>query len=109
MSRNYVGAIGPLSEPVLIFEVIAGSPISNITVLWLDPMQTLVDVGDISLAESSGVSRSYFSVSLSKTTDFTTFQKKENRIRCTGVLMLEKLFHVSSFSFLIQILLKILR
>lgn len=56
MSRNYVGAIGPLSEPVLIFEVTAGSPVSNITVLWLDPMQTLVDVGDISLSENSGVS-----------------------------------------------------
>lgn len=56
MSRNYVSAIGPLSEPVLIYHVISGLAVSNIVVLWLDPMQTMTDISEISIDEMSGVS-----------------------------------------------------
>ncbi|XKL63892.1 hypothetical protein PGB90_006256 [Kerria lacca] len=55
MSRNYVSAIGPLSEPVLIYHVISGLAVSNIVVLWLDPMQTMTDISEISIDEMSGV------------------------------------------------------
>lgn len=55
MSRNYAGAIGSYSEPVLIYQLVAGSTVSNVTVLWLDPTQSLLDVSEISLDETPGV------------------------------------------------------
>lgn len=58
MSRNYVGAIGPFSEPILIYQLVAGIAIPNITVVWVNPIQVLVDVSDISVDDMMGVSKS---------------------------------------------------
>ncbi len=60
ISRNYAFALGSTSEPVLIYKITSGAAVSNISVLWLDPTQTLVDVGEISLDEISDVSTDTF-------------------------------------------------
>ena len=56
MSRNYVGAIGPNSEPVLIYQVVAGTTASNITVVWTSSSGALVDVSSLLLDELPDVS-----------------------------------------------------
>jgi len=58
ISRNYVGAIGPFSEPVLIYQTVAGTTTSNITVIWMSPTRTLVDVSYVLLDELPVVSLS---------------------------------------------------
>lgn len=57
MSRNYVNAIGPNDEPVLIYFISSGSPVSNISVVWVNPVKNIEDVGEIALDENLGVIR----------------------------------------------------
>ncbi|XP_065211692.1 xylosyltransferase oxt-like [Planococcus citri] len=55
MSRNYVNAMGPNSEPVLIYSIISGLPASNISVIWMNPVNVIEEVNEISLDESLGI------------------------------------------------------
>ncbi|XP_058802558.1 xylosyltransferase oxt isoform X3 [Phymastichus coffea] len=45
MFRNFLGSIGPLSNPVLSYEFDAGSIMpQNMTILWLDPMDRVAEI-----------------------------------------------------------------
>lgn len=55
MSRNYVNAIGPFGEPVLIYSITSGLPATNISVVWVNPVKIIEDASEIALEESLGV------------------------------------------------------
>ncbi|XP_014225440.1 xylosyltransferase oxt [Trichogramma pretiosum] len=51
--RNYLGAVGPLSAPVLAYELDASVALPlNVTVLWVDPFDRLADAIHLQIEES---------------------------------------------------------
>ncbi|XP_059620080.1 xylosyltransferase oxt [Phlebotomus argentipes] len=69
IGRNYPRALGPQSEPVLIFRLAASdnhTALVNLTAIWLDPTGNLADTSELHIEDASGASVNFVKGNLRK-------------------------------------------